>query len=82
MAVDIGLTHVAFPVADIDASIDFYATYADMHVVHSRMAADGGRVAWLSDGTRPFVIVLIASGHGLAIATTSPPSRGGVVGRR
>lgn len=66
MAVDIGLTHVALPVADIDASIDFYATYADMHVVHSRKAADGGRVAWLSDGTRPFVVVLIANKHAKA----------------
>ncbi|HEY9617393.1 MAG TPA: VOC family protein [Microcoleaceae cyanobacterium] len=58
--VDIGLTHVALPVSDIEESINFYATYAGMHVVHRRK--DSGRgvaVAWLSDHTRPFVIVLI-----------------------
>ena len=49
-------------VSDLDASIAFYGTYADMHVVHARSASDGsGRVAWISDGTRPFVIVLIES---------------------
>lgn len=49
-------------VSDLDASIAFYGTYADMHVVHARSGADGsGRVAWISDGTRPFVIVLIES---------------------
>jgi len=55
---DVGFTHVALLVGDLDASIGFYATYADMQVVHQR--ADGGsRVAWVSDRTRPFVIVLI-----------------------
>jgi catechol 2,3-dioxygenase-like lactoylglutathione lyase family enzyme len=51
---DVGLTHVALEAADLDASIDFYATYAGMKVVHRREG-----VVWLSDGTRPFVIVLI-----------------------
>ncbi|WP_432811508.1 VOC family protein [Pantanalinema sp. GBBB05] len=58
--VDIGLTHVALPVSDIEQSIHFYTTYAGMHVVHRRK--DSGRgvaVAWLSDHTRPFAIVLI-----------------------
>jgi catechol 2,3-dioxygenase-like lactoylglutathione lyase family enzyme len=54
---DVGLTHVALPVSDLDASIAFYARYAQMQVVHRR---DG--VVWLSDRTRPFVIVLMA-GH-------------------
>lgn len=54
---DRGLTHVALPVADLDRSIAFYERYADMTVVHQR--DDDGRVAWLTDGTRPFVIVLI-----------------------
>lgn len=49
-------------VSDLAASVAFYAAYADMHVVHERSAPDGsGRVAWISDGTRPFVIVLIES---------------------
>ena len=51
---DVGLTHVALPVVDLDASARFYADYARMQVVHSR---DG--VLWLSDRTRPFVIVLV-----------------------
>ena len=51
---DVGLTHVALPVRDLDASIDFYARYARMQVVHRREG-----VVWLSDRTRPFVIVLM-----------------------
>jgi len=58
--VDLGLTHVALPVDDVGRSIDFYRRFADMQVVHDRIDdADGARVAWLSDLTRPFVIVLI-----------------------
>lgn len=58
--VDIGLTHIALPVADIERSIQFYATYAGMQVVHRRIDAESGvDVVWLSDRTRPFVIVLI-----------------------
>jgi catechol 2,3-dioxygenase-like lactoylglutathione lyase family enzyme len=57
---DRGLTHVALPVADVDASVDFYGKYAEMRVVHERQDPDsGGRVVWVSDGTRPFVVVLI-----------------------
>jgi catechol 2,3-dioxygenase-like lactoylglutathione lyase family enzyme len=59
---DKGLTHVAFTVGDLDASIAFYRKYASMEVVHQRADSDHGtRVAWISDGTRPFVIVLIES---------------------
>ena len=55
---DVGLTHVALLVGDLDASVAFYAKYARMEIVHQR--ADGhSRVAWVSDRTRPFVIVLI-----------------------
>ncbi len=63
-AIDRGLTHVAFMVKSMEASIAFYERYADMSVVHQRSDPDGhGRVAWISDGTRPFVIVLIESPH-------------------
>ncbi len=55
---DIGLTHVALPVTDLAASLRFYADYARMQVVHHRVEHDG-EVAWISDRTRPFVIVLI-----------------------
>ena len=57
---DVGLTHVALPVTEIERSVAFYAKYAGMRVVHRRTDATvGNTVVWLSDGTRPFVIVLI-----------------------
>lgn len=57
---DIGLTHIALPVSNLERSIEFYAAYANMQVVHRRIDAETGvAVAWLSDRTRPFVIVLI-----------------------
>ncbi|MDC3962427.1 VOC family protein [Polyangium jinanense] len=51
---DLGLTHVALPVRSLDASIAFYERFAQMRVVHRRPG-----VAWISDRTRPFAIVLI-----------------------
>ena len=58
--VDIGLTHIALPVSNLERSINFYSKYANMQVVHQRVdSTEGIPVAWLSDGTRPFVIVLI-----------------------
>jgi catechol 2,3-dioxygenase-like lactoylglutathione lyase family enzyme len=60
---DLGLTHIALAVSAIDASVGFYKTYAGMQVVHQRKdSGTGVNVAWLSDLTRPFVIVLIESG--------------------
>ena len=66
-ALDTGFSHVALPIADAGRSIDFYARFAGMQVVHRRTEPDGGAgsssgsssVVWLSDLTRPFVIVLI-----------------------
>lgn len=54
---DVGLTHVALVVSDVDVTIAFYAKYARMQVVHDRQDADS-RVAWISDLLRPFVVVL------------------------
>lgn len=57
---DRGLTHIALPVSNLDKSLEFYSKYANMKVVHSRKSENSGtRVAWISDQTRPFVIVLI-----------------------
>lgn len=53
MSHDVGLTHVALTVTDLEASIAFYAKYAAMGVVQRR-----SDVVWLSDRTRPFVVVL------------------------
>ena len=58
---DVGLSHVALPVTSIERSIAFYASYAGMQVVHQR---DGA--VWLSDCTRPFVIVLVETPRRLA----------------
>jgi catechol 2,3-dioxygenase-like lactoylglutathione lyase family enzyme len=58
--IDVGLTHMALPVSELERSIEFYATYAQMQVAHRRIDTETGvAVAWLSDYTRPFVIVLI-----------------------
>jgi catechol 2,3-dioxygenase-like lactoylglutathione lyase family enzyme len=58
---DVGFTHVAFVVRDLDKSIDFYKLYAGMDVVHRREpdVSDARKVAWLSDHTRPFALVLV-----------------------
>jgi catechol 2,3-dioxygenase-like lactoylglutathione lyase family enzyme len=57
---DLGLTHVALSVRDLDASIAFYTKYAQMAIVQRR-AREGVRSAWLCDHIRPFVIVLVES---------------------
>ncbi|WP_037493244.1 VOC family protein [Sneathiella glossodoripedis] len=60
MTVDVGWTHVALCATDLNASARFYAKYAGFEIVHDRRdAASGHRVIWLSDKTRPFVLVLI-----------------------
>ncbi len=55
---DIGLTHVALPCTDMERTITFYRDYGDMEIVHDRDSG-GARVVWLSDKTRPFVIVFL-----------------------
>lgn len=59
---DIGLSHVALVVRDLDKSIGFYRQFAGLEVIHRRKAGgDIEEVAWLADGTRPFAMVLVAS---------------------
>lgn len=58
--IDIGLTHIALVVTDMDATLAFYSRYAKMEVVHERTSEDSGRrVVWVSDKTRPFAIVFV-----------------------
>ncbi|MCC5635587.1 VOC family protein [Nostoc sp. CHAB 5844] len=57
---DIGFTHIGLGVTDINKSISFYEKYAGMKVVHRRTdESNQFEVAWISDLTRPFVIVLL-----------------------
>lgn len=62
---DIGLSHIAFAVKDLDASIVFYQQFAGMKVIHRR--GEKGTpirpVAWLSDMTRHFALVLAEDPH-------------------
>ncbi|MFN8050954.1 MAG: VOC family protein [Acidimicrobiales bacterium] len=57
--VDVGLSHVALPVSDLDVSLEFYRRFANLEVVHRREDHPGHAVAWISDLTRPFVVVLL-----------------------
>jgi catechol 2,3-dioxygenase-like lactoylglutathione lyase family enzyme len=59
--IDVGLSHVALPVSDLDASLEFYRRFANLEVVHRREEHPGHGVAWISDLTRPFVVVLLQS---------------------
>ncbi len=64
MSVDVGLTHIALSAVDIEKSIAFYSKYANMSVIHERIDAETSvRVIWISDKTRPFVIVLLQNKH-------------------
>ncbi len=58
--IDVGFTHVAFVVRDLDKSIDFYGRYAGMEIVHRREPdlPEARKVAWLSDLTRPLRLSL------------------------
>lgn len=57
--VDVGATHLALVASELARSIAFYERFAGMQIVHQRSDPGGARVVWLSDLTRPFVLVLI-----------------------
>jgi predicted lactoylglutathione lyase len=57
---DIGLTHVALPVTNLERSSTFYSKYARMKtILELKEPKTGAAALWLSDNTRPFVVVLI-----------------------
>ena len=57
---DLGLTHVALKVSNVDASISFYEKYAHLKVVNRRVdRTTQSDVAWIGDTIHPFVIVLL-----------------------
>lgn len=61
------LTHIALPVRDLAATLEFYAKYTNLAVIHERHDPETDlRTAWLAndrdrttDGAARFVIVLI-----------------------
>ncbi|MEL7698130.1 MULTISPECIES: VOC family protein [Pantoea] len=65
MSNDTGFSHLALQVRDLEKSVDFYQRYAGMQVIHHREPgiAEAQKVAWLSDLTRPFALVLVQSAH-------------------
>jgi catechol 2,3-dioxygenase-like lactoylglutathione lyase family enzyme len=83
VSTDIGFSHVALPVADLDRSVAFYQRWAGMQVVDLlEDPGTGARAARLSDLTRPFAIALVQARHpvehplaGLAHLGVGCPSR-------
>ena len=62
--IDVGLTHVGLTCRDLEQTTEFWQRWAGMAVVHRRVDATTGRgVAWMSDRTRPFVLVFIETEH-------------------
>ena len=58
---DVGFTHIALPVSDLEVSLPFYEKYGGLVAVHRRESlSDPDRgVAWISDLRHPFVVVLL-----------------------
>lgn len=61
--IDVGFSHLALQVKDLSKSVEFYQRYAGMQIIHQREPgiAEAQKVAWLSDLTRPFALVLVQS---------------------
>ena len=63
-AADVGFSHIALFVRDIEASIDFYERFGGLFVMHRRTETTGSLVAYLGDGATGFSIVLVQLSRG------------------
>lgn len=75
---DLGLTHIALPVSDLDRSVAFYRDYAHLEVVHRAVSANGRETAWVTDLTRSFVVKLMQAPAAPALGRLSGWSHLGV----
>src|SRR5438874_13805435 len=67
MPSELGFTHVALQVSDIDSSIAFYERWADMRVVDRlEDPKSGNKAARLSDKQSSFVVALVQGGQPVA----------------
>jgi catechol 2,3-dioxygenase-like lactoylglutathione lyase family enzyme len=59
------LTHVATRSRDVAKSVEFYARFVGLHIVHDRTDETGVRVVWLSEEPHDphFVLVIIGIPH-------------------
>lgn len=59
------LTHCAFHVRDMDATIDFYGRFCGLKIVRDETQSAGQRVVWMSEPGREqaFVFVFISGGE-------------------
>ena len=64
---DLGLTHIALEVSDMDKSLAFYERYANMTLVFRREVPEDEirEVSMISDLTRRFAIVLMETPEGV-----------------
>ena len=64
MAAEIGFTHVALPVTDIDRSIAFYERWAGMKVIDRlEDPKSGAKAARMRDGHSAFAVALVQNGQ-------------------
>ena len=61
----IALTHIALHVMDLEACVDFYCSYAGMHIIHERPSG-AKRIVWLCEPGQEsqFIIVMLPGGEG------------------
>ncbi len=56
---DLGFSHIAIFVEDLDRSIDFYSRFGGFTVKNRRTESSGASVAWLNDAHSEFFLVMV-----------------------